>query len=324
MQPFQNPGELKTRTTFLLRCRIAWALGPARDGNRKNIGRLKDSSLSRYWLRFRSPFLPGHAGPGKAYPRRMVLFRYGSLSVLSLILFAQCSSGTVMKPAYGKNYFDDQFECTHGPVEQEKNKEYHIRRLAWIAALPEPAPNSKIILTGESTAALFTPQLLEEYLPGYNITNRAIPGETTVVFLAALNDLVIKHKPGTVILAIGGNDLLGGRCISTILRNTELIVDEIHRRLPNTRILLVSIPPVVSWKVSSVAGHLNLGYQQLALRKPFVDYVDLWPSLADEKRPVLAKKYQIYIEQKDSVDQVHFNQEGYRRFAEVLKRHLRK
>ncbi|MCB1168688.1 MAG: hypothetical protein KDK25_00055 [Leptospiraceae bacterium] len=240
-----------------------------------------------------------------------------------ILLLAQCSSGTVMKPAYGANYFDDQFECTTGKVEQESNKDYHLKRLAWIAALPEPPAGSNIILTGESTAALFTPDLLKKYLPEYNITNRAIPGETTVVFMASLNELVIKHRPRLIILAIGGNDLLGGRCISTILRNTEIILDEIHRKLPGTRVLLVSIPPVVSWKVSSIAGHLNLGFQQLVNRKPFVEYVDLWPYLADEKRPALAPRYQLYYEQKDKVDQVHFNAEGYARFAEALRKHLR-
>ncbi|MCB1137949.1 MAG: hypothetical protein KDK23_04300 [Leptospiraceae bacterium] len=244
------------------------------------------------------------------------------LSFLVLFL-AQCSSGTVMKPAYGANYFDDQFECTTGMVEQESNKDYLLKRLAWIAALPEPSENSGIILAGESTAALFTPDLLKKHLPEYNITNRAIPGETTLVFMANLDELVTKHRPRLIILAIGGNDLLGGRCLSTIVKNTEIILDEIHRKLPGTRVLLVSIPPVVSWKVSSIAGHLNLGFQQLVNRKPFVEYVDLWPYLADEKRPALAPQYQLYYEKKDKVDQVHFNAEGYAKFAEALRKHLR-
>lgn len=246
---------------------------------------------------------------------------YSALLILATVAI-QCSSGTVMDPAYGTNYFDDQFECTQGAVEQEKNSKYHARRLLWIEELKKRKTDSPIILAGESTAALFTEDMLQEFLPNHRISNQAIPGETTVVFLTALDDLVIKARPKVVILAIGGNDILGGRCLSTILRNTEIILDTIHRKLPRTRVLLVSIPPVVSWKVSSVAGHLNLGFQQLVNRKPFAEYVDLWPHLADEKRPVLDKKYQLYLEDKGKVDQVHFNKEGYKRFAEAIKPYL--
>ena len=247
--------------------------------------------------------------------RRLLLF-------LILAGLASCSSGTVMDPAYGINYFDDQFECTTGPVEQEKDEKYHLRRLAYInhlKTLPEPPPRSRILLAGESTAALFSEDLLKEFLPEYNTMNRAIPGETTVVFLANLDQLVIRHRPKVIVLAIGGNDILGGRCLSTILRNTEIILDTIHRKLPGTKVLLVSIPPVVSWKVSSIAGHLNMGFQQLTNRKSFAQFVDLWPLLADEKRPVLDEKYQLYLEDKDKMDQVHFNKEGYRRFAEAIR-----
>ncbi|MCB1306072.1 MAG: hypothetical protein KDK37_17410 [Leptospiraceae bacterium] len=243
-------------------------------------------------------------------------------SLFLLVLFSGvgCFSGTVMEPAYGTNYYDQDFECVQGLVPQESDKKYLSRRLTYMAALPQVAPNSHTIITGESTAALFTPERLQTYLPGKNISNRAIPGETTVVFLSALDELVIKSRPRTIILAIGGNDLLGGRCIGTIVQNTELILKTIHQKLPAARVLLLSVPPVVSWKVSSVAGYLNLGFQQLSDRLGYVQYVDLWPYLADEKRPMLAEKYrQVY---KGKVDQVHFNEEGYKQFAEALKPYL--
>ena len=44
--------------------------------------------------------------------------------------------------------------------------------------------------------------------------------------------------------------------------------------------------------------------------------------LADEKKPVLDKKYQLFLEDKGKVDQVHFNKEGYRKFAEALEPYL--
>lgn len=243
--------------------------------------------------------------------------KYLLLALLSLVFSTNCSSATSKTPVY----FQSDFKCMTDFVPAEKDKEYLINREVYVRKLMPKYNGQPIIVAGESTAALMKEELLKEKLPGYSISNQAIPGETTVLFLASINDRIIRHKPSVVVLAIGGNDILGGRCLTAIERNVSVILNTIQDQSPRTRIILVSIPPVIDWNVSTVAVYLNERLKGLAEQNRNVDYLDLWPELADPEKPVLAEEFHI-VNEKGKKDKIHFNPKGYDAFARLLKSKL--
>lgn len=234
-----------------------------------------------------------------------------------LLTTIYCSTSGQASP----RYFKEDFKCSKEFIESEKDTKYLVGREAYIQNLIPEFNGESVIIAGESTAALFNENLIKEHLPGYKITNRAIPGETTVLFLSSLDSHILKYRPSTIVLAIGGNDLLGGRCLTTIERNVFLILTKIQTQLPGTKVVLVSIPPVVDWNVSSVAVYFNTRLQLLASASRNIEYLDLWPMLADPEKPVLAQKFRI-IDKRGKVDRVHFNKQGYELFAKELKKKL--
>ncbi|GIX43050.1 MAG: hypothetical protein KatS3mg129_2783 [Leptospiraceae bacterium] len=178
-----------------------------------------------------------------------------------------------------------------------------------------------MVIAGESTMALFKPEIYNKYLGDYTIINRAIGGETTALFLTSMDEDIIALKPDVILISIGGNDLLGGRCINTIISHMNLIFYNIRIKLPDTYIIFASIPPVLSWKVNSISPYLNQKIQQILSLYPKTIYFDLWEILAEEEKPVLQKEF--YRKVIDfplaKYDLLHFNTKGYEEIAQKLK-----
>ncbi len=250
---------------------------------------------------------------------------YLSLIVFGLI-FINCKTFGQNEPLPGKNYFDPNFECEKGLLNKEKNLVYLKLREEVRKNFPPVERNPFMVIAGESTMALFSPEIYQEYLSNYTIVNRAIGGETTLLLLTSLENDIIALKPDVILISIGGNDLLEGRCINNIINNINLIFYNIRLKLPDTYIIFVSIPPVLSSKVNSVSPYLNQKIQNLLLMYPKTIYFDLWEILAEEERPLLQEKFYRKITDYPlaKYDLLHFNTKGYVEIAERLKPILEK
>ncbi|MFN3603201.1 MAG: SGNH/GDSL hydrolase family protein [Leptonema sp. (in: bacteria)] len=225
----------------------------------------------------------------------------------------------------GKNYYDPLFECEKGLLKKEKNLVYLKLREEIRKNFSLVQVKPFLLIAGESTLALFPKEIYEEYLKEFKIVNHAIGGETTLLFLSSMEQDLISLKPDVILISIGGNDLIEGRCISTIVHNINIILFTIHIKLPETYVIFVGIPPVLSWKINSISPILNKKIESLIKSYPNMLYIDLWEILSDEDKPALKQDFyrELDVPLKE-YDKLHFNKKGYEEISKKLKPILEK
>lgn len=222
--------------------------------------------------------------------------------------------------SFGADYFLEDFRCSTKPLVQETHPHYDLlyrefrRRFADDTAARKKA---EVVLVGDSTAMFFSPELLQTHLPGVDIVNRGIGGETTQLLLGRLDD-VSALAPRVILVVIGGNDLLGGRCIPEILENTRRIVSGLQSSGSRPRVILVSVPPVLTWKANSISPYFNWHLRRLA-ESLGAGYMDLWTELARPDLPELKAEYVRFVPGKKKPDSVHFNEAGYGAWARLIR-----
>ena len=167
------------------------------------------------------------------------------------------------------------------------------------------APEGRVVFLGDSISEF---GLWEEWLPDVPVLNRGIGGETSAQVLARLDTAV--NAPRAVFLLIGTNDLTAAVPEDRIVANVRSILQAIEKRAPGTPVYLQSVMPR-SVDFRAEIESLNSRYRQLADSAPAqVQYVDLWPLLADESGG-LKKEY--------TLDRLHLNGVGYRSWADLLR-----
>ncbi|MET0726648.1 MAG: GDSL-type esterase/lipase family protein [Leifsonia sp.] len=120
----------------------------------------------------------------------------------------------------------------------------------------------------------------DEWLPENDVHNLGVPGDTTEQVIERL-DAVVDLDPDAVVLTIGTNDLAWRKAPEDVGRNIETILVELRKRLPETRILAVSVLPREKDYAPAIRG-INRHIRQFAATV-HAQFLDLWPALGDEE-----------------------------------------
>jgi acyl-CoA thioesterase-1 len=153
-----------------------------------------------------------------------------------------------------------------------------------LGALAEaPANPPKLLVLGDSISAGYGIRIEEGWVAllesrlrdqgyGYHVVNASVSGETTAGGLARLPRALKLHKPGVVILELGGNDGLRGLPLSVIRRNLERMI--LAARSSGAKVLLVGMRLPSNYGPQYVSGFFA-NYQELARRyaTPFVPFI---------------------------------------------------
>jgi acyl-CoA thioesterase-1 len=120
------------------------------------------------------------------------------------------------------------------------------------AALPARAakPPPVILVVGDSLSAGYglvpgqgwvalLQQRLKKQGYGHRVVNASVSGETTDGGVARLDRALSTHKPGIVIIELGGNDGLRGLPVSRVQANLALLITK--SRTAGAEVLLLSI-----------------------------------------------------------------------------------
>jgi lysophospholipase L1-like esterase len=176
-----------------------------------------------------------------------------------------------------------------------------------------PDSNNDIIFLGNSISA-GTDWM--ELLGKTNARNRGISGDITFGVLGRLDE-VTAGKPSKVFILIGINDISRNIPDSLIVRNYERIIHGIKRFSPSTKIYFQTLLPVNN-EFTQFKNHYNkdqhILYVNNALKelgaKQNITVIDLYPHFlnADKK-----------LDQQFTIDGLHLNAAGYKRWAEILK-----
>lgn len=98
-----------------------------------------------------------------------------------------------------------------------------------------------VVFVGSSSLRLWKD--LEERFRDHAAVNRGFGGSQLRDCIRHLERLVLPHKPRTVVVYAGDNDLAAGRTPQQVLDDFKALARRIHERLPQTDVVFVSIKP---------------------------------------------------------------------------------
>lgn len=116
------------------------------------------------------------------------------------------------------------------------------------------------------------------WFPEVTTVNLGVGGDTTDDLLLRL-DAVIDARPDAILLLIGTNDLGTRRSVEHLVRNIQLMLVQLRRELPGTRMLVQSILPRAR-EFADRVQEANIHLRQFAATV-HAQYLDLWPAFAE-------------------------------------------
>ncbi|RHX79057.1 SGNH hydrolase [Leptospira yasudae] len=235
-------------------------------------------------------------------------------SALSLLLFfSSCS--ILIKKSY-TDYSSSNFECWAG-VGYRSSEKFAQYRSLWSTMRNiyrednQRIKTANVVFVGNSLIQLFPNEILTREFPG--AVNRGIGGDMTELLLERLDEDVIVLNPKAIVLEIGGNDLIQGKCLDGIESNLVRILDHLTKALPNTKIVVLGIPPVRTQSLNSVSPVINLSWVSIIQSYKNVVFLDTWQWLREKDRPALRQEF--WLEQ----DKIHLNENAYKIWVQKLK-----
>ena len=205
---------------------------------------------------------------------------------------------------------------TPSPLPPELGPRHQLNYHQWVALLEKEAeviadqkPENLSILIGDSLSLWFPSELLPKER---SWLNQGISGETSAGLMNRL-ELLDKTRPEVIFVMIGINDLIRGVKDKTILANQQLIIRYLQQVHPQAKIIVQSILPHSSDKVTwegrdrllkipnSRIRELNRQIKAIAQDEGII-YLDLYPLFADTEGNL-----QIEL----STDGLHLNPQGY-------------
>jgi lysophospholipase L1-like esterase len=149
-----------------------------------------------------------------------------------------------------------------------------------------------------------------EYFPGLDAVNAGRSGDTTADVQDRLDEVIERH-PSVVVVMVGTNDFGLRATVEQVVRGTENILWTLHHRLPDARIVVVSVLPRERERAEWIR-QVNIHVRQFA---PTVkaEFVDLWPTFAEEDGE---------LSPRFTSDRLHVNEAGYAAWADALRPYL--
>ena len=182
---------------------------------------------------------------------------------------------------------------------------YRVKHSMFINA---PLNEGCVIFLGDSLTDWLS---LNELLPGINVINRGIAGDTTIGVLHRLDE-VIRHKPAKIFLLIGTNDIAMGMSERKIIDNIREIIRRIHEGSQESKIYLQTLIPVNS-KYMGYRHNMKIETVNDVIRRIVGELdctlVDLYEIFADNGE--LPERY--------TFDGLHLNGEGALKWIDFIK-----
>lgn len=125
----------------------------------------------------------------------------------------------------------------------KKNQQERVSKLA---ILNENVKKGEILFTGSSLMEQFPiEELLMTNNMDFTIYNRSVGGFTTTDMMEHMEEMVFGTEPSKIFINIGSNDI-GAMDYSreTLLRNYEMILQQIKVRLPDSKVYVMAYYPV--------------------------------------------------------------------------------
>jgi lysophospholipase L1-like esterase len=257
------------------------------------------------------------------HPNKRSIISKKLLICISLVLFLfNCKFSRIFHKDQN-NYFSSSFQC-HSGIGWREQSQYQRYLGFWTLVRNEyqidnrKIGNAKIVITGNSLVHLFTPNLIEREFPKKGVINRGIGGDMTETLLIRIEEDVLVLEPQVVIIEIGGNDLIQGKCLSEIQNNAIAIIEKIRNKNSRTKIVFISIPPTDVPNLNAIVPVYNSFLASLPSRFPNLIYIDTWQDMRDPDRPTIREDFV----RREIGDRIHFNENGYSVWGRLIRPHI--
>jgi lysophospholipase L1-like esterase len=174
-----------------------------------------------------------------------------------------------------------------------------------------PPPQNAFLFIGSSSFRKWT--AMAEDFPGIQVINRGFGGSEIDDSTAFTERILVPYHPRVVVLYAGDNDLAAGKSPDTVVAEYTNFVGVVHARLPQTRIVFVSIKPSLArWNLKDEIIETNR--RIAAIRGDHLVFVDVYPHmLGPDGRP----EKDLFLS-----DGLHPSEQCYRLWASLIRPYL--
>lgn len=178
----------------------------------------------------------------------------------------------------------------------------------------KPFPTGETVFVGSSSIRMWK---LPDSFGERKVLNRGFGGSQIIDSVTYLDTLVLKHKPKTVVLYAGDNDLASGKSVERVVGDFKAFVSELQAALPETKIIYIGIKPSISrWKMVEKVRAANREIQSFAGSSKNVVFVDIdKPMLGENGEP----NPELFLK-----DGLHMTPAGYKVWTALLMPHIDK
>jgi len=177
-----------------------------------------------------------------------------------------------------------------------------------------PRAPGGVLFIGSSSIRLW--MTLADDFPELPVLNRGFGGSQIADSVLYVDRIVVPYQPKMIVMYAGTNDLAAGKSPAQVGTDFQTFVQTVHAKLPDTRIVYISInPSVARWNQEARALETNRlirGFiQHSRSRSQKLTFLDSHQRLlsADGKpRPEILR-----------ADGLHLNAEGYKEWTAILK-----
>lgn len=178
----------------------------------------------------------------------------------------------------------------------------------------EQFPEPGIIEFAGSSSIVMWKTLAEDFKP-LKVINRGFGGSQMFEVLQFADRIIIPYKPGIIVLYAGDNDIASGKAPETVLNDFKLLVEKVHKALPETFIYYISIKPsILRWAMWQDMKKANELIQSFTKQNKFTEFIDIGSPMFDKEGKPRADLF--------LSDNLHINTEGYKIWTSVIKPRL--
>jgi len=208
------------------------------------------------------------------------------------------------------------FTISAGPTSAPSNAPFAKE----IAAFQEqdrispPAPGG-VLFVGDSGIRMW--KSLAQDFPNQHVINRGFGGSTMAHLLLYTDRIVIPYKPRLIIVREGGNDLSAAKPVTPeeLVAEYDRFVKAVRKSLPDVRIAFCSLNPnPARWNQAETRKRINALTKAYVASGKNLDFIEVWDQfLTPEGIP----RADLFLK-----DGLHNNAEGYKVYADIVRRHL--
>jgi lysophospholipase L1-like esterase len=176
-----------------------------------------------------------------------------------------------------------------------------------------PPPRGAILFIGSSTIVRW--KTLAQDFPEHPVINRGFGGSQIADSVFYADRIVIPYRPRLIVLRAGGNDIHAGKTPEQVAADFTAFVEKVRAKLPQVRIAYMPINASLSrWANAEREKQANQLIKAYIAAGKNLDYIDAYEAtLGADGKP----REELFVQ-----DRLHFNDEGYKVLAAIVRQHL--